>query len=408
MGPRSKRRLAFLMLLPLGAAVAHPGPSVGIEFRVDEHAVVARVLGEQATLARWLDKADPERPWVAPLDPTETARLRSAIEALFRTRNLVEVDGCTQPCECVAVEVPPLDSTGYGTPALQFDLRYRCTARPQSIHLVWKVFEHLTWFNEIKLPLMFREFGETSLGYVTPAEPEFTWHPSAIAPRTVERPAEISGAAGIYALPLLSLGVVLAALIALPFTRRRSTRLSIVASALATAFFARDLGTLRVASPFRVDSLPTDPAQATAIVDGLLRNLYAAFDARREEEIYDALAVSVVPELVSDLYGQIYESLILRNQSGAVCQIEKVDIESRSIDLAAAVEPWDLLPAERAAGIHFRAEWGWTVRGMVSHWGHRHTRTNRYDVKMWICLDRGSWRIGSFEVQDLKRTDSDG
>ena len=53
------------------------------------------------------------------------------------------------------------------------------------------------------------------------------------------------------------------------------------------------------------------------------RNIYGAFDAASEDEIYDLLATSVDTALLDELYGEIYESLILRSEGGAVCRIEE-------------------------------------------------------------------------------------
>ena len=397
---------------PWPSGPAHPGPAVGIEVRIGEGEVIVHVEGEQATLAHWLQKADPDVTWEDPIAPSELTRVREAIRSLFRDRNEFVVEGAAAEFEVTSVTVPALDSNGYGVPALNFELRYRCDVPPRTVRIHWKTWEHLKWFDQVKLPLMFREFGEVSLGFVTPEEPGYTWHPGAIAPRVVTPPTELVGDLGRIGLPLVSIAVILMYLAALPLLIRRRVGGRLITalgvSALATGLFARDLGRVEIASPFAVDALPPDATAAAEVVDDLLNNLYRAFDARREEDIYSALTVSVVPELVDELYGQIYESLILRNQGGAVCQIEKVTIEARKVDLAATVDPWELLAKPRAAGTRFLGEWTWSVVGTVSHWGHEHQRTNRYDARIWVCLDRGSWRIGSFEVLDLQRTDSDG
>ncbi|MGE0142969.1 MAG: hypothetical protein AB7I19_00600 [Planctomycetota bacterium] len=394
----------------LAARVLHPGPSVGIEFVLEERQVIIRVMGEQTTLAHWLGKAAPDDPWEEPITEPERSRVVGAIMDLVTSRNQIEIDGRTGPPTLTKLEVPPLDATGYGRPALSFELTVPIEHRPQSIRIGWKVWDHLSWYGEVKLPLMFREFGETALGVIAAAEPEFVWYSSSLTPRIKTAPSAVMAPPNSAGWPLSSI-LVLAGFGAAAFGLRKQPlgRLlwtGMAVSAIASAWLVRDLWRVDFSAP--AASVPTDPARATEIVDRLVQNLYSAFDARREEEIYESLTVSVVPELVDELYGQIYESLILRNQGGALCQIEGIDFEDRRVNLTAAVEPWEALSQERVQGTRFLAEWNWTTRGLVSHWGHAHRRANRYETRLWICLDRGAWRIGSFEVLDLARTDSDG
>lgn len=413
-----RRRLAplavasALTLLGASSRGPHPGPSVGLEFDVSDKAVVCKVLGEQRTLVAWLGAgmvwAEPETPWIAPLAPSEHARLLDAIATLFRERNRIAIEGVNTAPRVTAIEVPPIDSTGYGVPALAFELHWDCASRPRTVDIQWGSWEELTWYDQVRLPLMFRELGDVTIGTVTPLEPTFVWHASLRPPPAYARPDELRIELDGVLVPMVSLGTVLIALGLAPFLRKAPrVAIPLILGAALTAFFARDLAIVRVSSPFGT-TRPADDAAASAIVDGLVNNLYAAFDGRREEEIYEALAVSVVPELLAELYGQIYESLILRNQGGAVCRVETIDVVERTVALDAEIEPWDLLAEERADQPRFCATWTWTARGFVSHWGHAHRRENRYQARLWICRDAGAWRIGSFEVLDHQRVDSDG
>ena len=56
------------------------------------------------------------------------------------------------------------------------------------------------------------------------------------------------------------------------------------------------------------------PADARAVFEALHRNLYRAFEADTEDEIYDVLKQSVDASLLQEVYLDIYESLILREQ----------------------------------------------------------------------------------------------
>ena len=90
--------------------------------------------------------------------------------------------------------------------------------------------------------------------------------------------------------------------------------------------------------------------------------MYDAFSARSESEVYDILAVTVDAEILDELYAEVYESLILRDEGGAVSKVEGIDVLERDVALDA-----DGAPA-------FDVDWSWRVHGLVSHWGHLHRR----------------------------------
>ena len=45
----------------------------------------------------------------------------------------------------------------------------------------------------------------------------------------------------------------------------------------------------------------------------------------------------------------------------------------------------------------------WTVGGMVTHFGHRHFRQNRYDARIAIVPASGTWKIQSIEILEQDR-----
>ena len=51
------------------------------------------------------------------------------------------------------------------------------------------------------------------------------------------------------------------------------------------------------------------------VVEGLLRNVYHAFDYREEERIYDTLATSVAGELLRQTYLETQRGLELASQA---------------------------------------------------------------------------------------------
>ena len=54
--------------------------------------------------------------------------------------------------------------------------------------------------------------------------------------------------------------------------------------------------------------------RAAILVEGLLRDVYRAFDHRDEERIYDTLARSVTGELLERTYLEVRQGLVLANQ----------------------------------------------------------------------------------------------
>jgi hypothetical protein len=51
----------------------------------------------------------------------------------------------------------------------------------------------------------------------------------------------------------------------------------------------------------------------------------------------------------------------------------------------------------------FTTEGQWTALGTVGHWGHAHTRVNRYKARMTFRPVDLAWKITALEVLELKR-----
>ena len=129
--------------------------------------------------------------------------------------------------------------------------------------------------------------------------------------------------------------------------------------------------------------------RSAEVVEGLLHNIYRAFDHRREERIYDTLDRSVSGALLERIYLETREGLELANQGGArakVKSIELVEISARAGDDAG-----------------FVARTTWNVYGSVGHWGHVHQRNNRYTANLVIAPEAGSWKLFGLEILDEQR-----
>jgi hypothetical protein len=135
------------------------------------------------------------------------------------------------------------------------------------------------------------------------------------------------------------------------------------------------------------------PAQAQDLLQVLLKNVYRAFDFREEEDVYDKLAFSVSGDLLSDIYLQNRKSFSIQKAGGAQAKIKSVEIE------AATAERLDDRPL--AYAIRGR----WAAQGTVGHWGHVHTRRNRYDAIVTVAAVDGSWKITDLEILEEERVD---
>lgn len=412
--------LAAALVGPMGEPppVVHPGPPVYVEVFVEAGRVAVQFTGEQATLAKWLGLADPEAVYESPLSTADRTLLSAAIEGFLSAHDPVRVDGeeVTERLVLEDLDVPPDEVTGYGVPALRFVARCDVPELPRQVELFWEVWEGLAWFDAVKLPVVFRSFGEATLAFLTPEEPGYTWRPEVVRPPEPGPPMDVApirtGGPEPVRVPLLSLGLGLALLGALRPLRRAGIGVFVIcvltASVGLTGYILRSTAVVDFQPPWRPSVTVPDEATAARIFTDLLRNVYRAFDAPDEDRVYQTLRVSVTDELLDQLYGEIYESLILRGEGGAMCQIESIEFGAGEMDVEAAYEPWDVVPEEREGSPFFRARQSWTVRGRVSHWGHEHSRENAYEAAYIVRNDGDGWRLASCEILDHSRVDRDG
>jgi hypothetical protein len=124
--------------------------------------------------------------------------------------------------------------------------------------------------------------------------------------------------------------------------------------------------------------------EASAIVSGLLTNIYRAFDYRDEERIYDTLAASTDGSVLEQTYLDTRKGLELQSQGGARAKVAAVEL----VDLA-------LTPAESGG---FQAHTTWNVAGAIGHWGHVHQRKNQYEAELSVAPIDGAWKLIGLEI----------
>jgi hypothetical protein len=129
--------------------------------------------------------------------------------------------------------------------------------------------------------------------------------------------------------------------------------------------------------------------QAKRILSGLLPNIYRAMEFREEAMIYDRLAISITGETLTKVYLGQRRVLEVEERGGAQARVETVEVlEADGIQ-------------SRDSGFGVRSLW--TVSGMVTHFGHRHFRQNRYDAWIEVVPVAGTWKIRSIEVLEQER-----
>jgi hypothetical protein len=194
--------------------------------------------------------------------------------------------------------------------------------------------------------------------------------------------------------PLISLPLLLVAAILVFIGMKGSHPGGWIAAArviLALAFIVGPVAQTAVVLPGSSGRTPSE-RQARRILAGLLPNIYRALEFREETLIYDRLAVSVTGETLTDVYLEQRQALEMEERGGAQARVETVEVLQ-----AGEIEAGE----SGSSGFSVRATW--TVGGMVTHFGHRHFRQNRYDARIGIVPESGTWKIQSIEVLEQER-----
>lgn len=139
-----------------------------------------------------------------------------------------------------------------------------------------------------------------------------------------------------------------------------------------------------------VDPAGPLPAQADAVAERVLGQIYAAFGEREEGAIYDALARVAEGAVLDELYLEKRAALV-GDATGATGQ---------------TVHGLDLLEAVgRPDGEVYRLDARWQVIGAVSHGDHTHIRGNIYAARLELGARVGGWRLTGFELREMRRAD---
>ena len=159
---------------------------------------------------------------------------------------------------------------------------------------------------------------------------------------------------------------------------------------VAMAFGLVAFGQIEVRNPLKA-SYQLPEADALTTLQGLLQNTYRAFDFRAEEDVYDKLAVSVAGDLITDIYLQSRQRLVMEEQGGARAKVQDVQL----LDAVQTGSP------DRRQRFTFQC--AWRITGTVNHWGHSHQRRNQYDAMITIQPVGRAWKIVALDVIEERR-----
>ena len=135
-----------------------------------------------------------------------------------------------------------------------------------------------------------------------------------------------------------------------------------------------------------------DADEAERIFRHLHRNIYKAFDAKTESEVYDVLAESLNGELLETVYNEVYDAKLMRKNAAGDFNFRRIKVIASDVRLPKS--------ARRAA---YRVRHRWQVYGTVTHIGHVHSRLNQYDAVFTVAERNGQWRIVDVNVQQHER-----
>ena len=128
------------------------------------------------------------------------------------------------------------------------------------------------------------------------------------------------------------------------------------------------------------------------IVYALLRNTYHAFDFRDESAIYDTLEASVSGPLLEQVYLEMRASLELESTGGPRVRVYEIALRQ-----CEDLKDWSLSEGQ------FKTRAEWVTIGEVTHWGHTHERTNKYEAEMTVSAEDDAWKISALDLLNEER-----
>lgn len=367
---------------------------------VEPYEVRFEILIRLKALAAWMALDVPQQ---APIDADTQAGLREQIGQFFVQNSQVRIDGAASRPLLDRVEfvrvtpqgIQSLDAADrltFHTALVGVILAYVTPGPPQEVTADWTFFDDQV--NSVPSTVI---DPVSQLPYDLTAEaPTLRWtnllddYNYQVA--TID--AIAAQAANELVIPLPSTFFCLVAAVFLVYGARMGlsvvSRITAFVVPIVLAFGLVAFGQITIRNPLKAPyQLPE--VEALMTLQGLLQNTYRAFDFRAEEDVYDKLAVSAAGDLITDIYLQSRQRLVIEEQGGARAKVQDVQ-------LLDAVQSG---PPARRGRFTFRC--AWRITGTVNHWGHTHQRRNQYDALITIQPIGQTWKIVALDVIEERR-----
>ncbi len=331
------------------------------------------------------------------LEPEEQPAIRTVLTGYVLDRTSVTADGLditALPRRADFMTVSPTGAMPRVNPVpepiedavIGVVVVYPTEGIPERVALAWDPFPAAT--TELPATLIDPESNRFEL--LTAAQPALAWQ-NQLSEDPIPTVEAIEVQPAMLPIPLVSIPLFLGALlllIAALADRRRTLSFAAARVLLVLGLIAGPLAQTAIAMPGSAGRVPSE-REARRILAGVLPNIYRALEYREESAIYDRLAVSVTGETLTDVYLEQRRSLEIEERGGAQARVEAVEV----------LEVDDVQPL----GDGFEVHAIWHVGGMVSHFGHRHFRQNRYEALVGVVPMDGTWKIDGIEVLEQER-----
>lgn len=377
----------------------HPqdGPHAEVDLLIEEEKIILVVTANLA----WLDELV-EIPRELPdnLHPSETEDAVEQLRGFLFNVPTIVVDGTsisnwtsTSPIanHPDPALLPLFPNAGMrGLRKWRFTFQANLTEPPQQVTLRWHVFAPDRISDPLSPPPLAVTGEIQSQGLVdpfmlTPAEPAYTWHRSSgelgarLEPYTNPIPVSKSTSNAIAWVLIGSIAIMII------LTLSSNRRWPVIVTA--------GLGVGAATCIAMIPPQTLRPQDLEDISRALHRNMYRSFDYTERESVYDSLALSVDGLLLDSIYEEIFASLVMREEGGAVARVTSITHHDVVTEPAFRI----MINGEMRWNAMVRVHW--TVRGRVTHWGHSHQRADRWAARFRLQEAEDGWRFteGVFE-----------
>ena len=391
-----------MLLLPTDSLYAHRNPySVRLSIQITDNAVSYHVIFKARYLSELLPTFKPDSDLIS-LETLE--KIKPELEKLFTDLTPVYINRKKVIPRLTSFFPISEQEAETGKINLNIDdvfltLTFPTESKPETAQLSWNFFpediltgEMIKKIKEYKpgeVSARLTAFDDTRQVVFSPTCGKYDWYkpgtykftpPPVLREKKRINTKYLIGAVAITSVITLFTGICFFR------SRKKTTGVISISTLLVTSFLVTLFLTSPMALKLSEDGVVKPSGEkATAIFRKLHENIYRAFDNKEESDIYNTLAQSVDGKLLDQVYTEVYKHHIANADKGT-CFIQSTDI----IDA--------IMKKENTSLPEFKIDCEWKVRGVVSHWGHAHSRTNKYRATYTVDVMDNSWKITDIEI----------